>query len=110
MMTVRTKEAIQMEEALVEKGWEVAFSVEEDGSEALMGIGGPGRRYGVGPSWDEPFILMDFRSRRGACCFVSFLPTPDRAAELLAQHGISRKELHPYAIRGTHPPVVPEDA
>ena len=109
MERIERREARE-KEALVEKGWGIVLSLDEDGNDGqLGGMGGPGDRYLVGPNGDgKIYLLMDLHSRRGLCCLAGFLPTPDQAAAILAEHGTPREEfLNPETVI---PMVVPGGA
>jgi hypothetical protein len=86
-----------MGETLEENGWNAQWVPFGPGPGAVpVGVAGYHDRYVVAPNYIEPsrgFLLVD--DARRVVCIVPTLPTPRRAARLLAKYGTPLEAVVP---------------
>ncbi len=107
--------AEEIRQAFEAAGWEVGEPIGEEEAERLeMVIRAEAGRYAIiAPRsvivLDEPvFELVDADS--GTAIWVRKIPTPQRAAELLARHGVPAEEANTIdPTTPPSPPMVPEE-
>lgn len=99
-----------MGETLKEDGWTAEWVPLGPGPYAApVGVAGHNDRYVVGPNYVDPsrgYMLMDHARR--VMCVVRSLPTPQRAAQLLANHGAPVEDVE--GPNGYIPRVPDEEA